>query len=81
MCVKTFKTQDDDSDSASSLWFFHPWCSLRWIDILRLFFFSPQFGYRLHQRGYVLTRARLFAGWSDLQQDYTEAAEEIPNKH
>lgn len=45
------------------------------------FFFSPQFGYRLHQRGYVLTRARLFAGWSDLQQDYTEAAEEIPNKH
>lgn len=46
-----------------------------------VFFFSPQFGYRLHQRGYVLTRARLFAGWSDLQQDYTEAAEEIPNKH
>lgn len=45
------------------------------------FFFSPQFGYRLHQRGYVLTRVRLFAGWSDLQQDYTEAAEEIPNKH
>lgn len=28
------------------------------------FFFSPQFGYRLHQRGYVLTRVRLFAGWS-----------------
>lgn len=54
----------------------------RYFEIVFFFFsFPPQFGYRLRQRGYVFTLVRLFAGWSDLQRDYTKATEEIPTKH